>query len=74
MPVRRRIEFNDHVWHALQQLCLEHGKGLQELVDEALRDLLRKRRRPVTLKDALRESLRMQRRFLSHCKRWAGAC
>ena len=60
MPVRRRIEFDDHVWHALRHLCLQTGKGLQEVADEAFRDLLRKRRRPVTLKDALRESLRMQ--------------
>ena len=59
MPVRRRIEFDDQVWHALQHLCLETGKGLQEVADEAFRDLLRKRRRPVTLRDGLRESLRM---------------
>ena len=60
MPVRRRIEFDDHVWYALQQLCLERGMGPQEVIDQALRDLLKKRGRPVTLKDALRESLRMQ--------------
>ena len=59
MPVRRRIEFDDHVWHALQHLCLETGKGLQEMADEAFRDLLRKKRRPVTLREGLRESLRM---------------
>jgi len=50
MSVRRRIEFDDHVWHALQHLCLETGKGLQEMADEAFRDLLRKKRRPVTLR------------------------
>ena len=59
MPVRRRIEFDDQVWHALKHLCLETGKGLQEVADEAFRDLLRKRRRPVTLREGLRESLRM---------------
>ena len=59
MPVRRRIEFDDQIWHALQHLCLETGKGLQEVADEAFRDLLRKRRRPVTLREGLRESLRM---------------
>jgi hypothetical protein len=31
---------------------------LQELADEAFRDLLRKHRRPVSLKEALRESTR----------------
>ena len=41
MPVRRRIEFDDQVWHVLQHLCLETGKGLQEVADEAFRDLLR---------------------------------
>jgi hypothetical protein len=49
MPVRRRISIDDHVWHALQQLCLDTGKDMQVLADE-----------PVTLTDALRESLRMQ--------------
>ena len=33
-------------------------KSLQELADEAFRDLLRKHQRPVTLKDALRQSAR----------------
>jgi hypothetical protein len=33
-------------------------KSLQELADEAFRDLLRKHRRPVSLKEALRESTR----------------
>ena len=59
MPVRRRIEFDDRVWHALQHLCLETGQGLQDIADEAFRDLLRKKRRPVSLHEGLRESLRM---------------
>ena len=33
-------------------------KSLQDLADEAFRDLLRKHGRPVTLKEALRESAR----------------
>ena len=33
-------------------------KSLQELADEAFRDLLRKHNRPVTLKEALRQSAR----------------
>ena len=59
MPVRRRIELDDRVWHALQHLCLETGQGLQDIADEAFRDLLRKKRRPVSLYEGLRESLRM---------------
>ena len=33
-------------------------KSLQDLADEAFRDLLKKHGRPVTLKEALRESAR----------------
>jgi hypothetical protein len=40
-------------------LCLDSGKRLQEIADEAFRDFLKKHRRPVTLRDALRESVRM---------------
>ena len=35
------------------------SRSLQERADEAFRDLLKKYRRPVTLRDALRESVRM---------------
>ena len=59
-PVRRRIEFEAETWHALRRLALDCGRSLQELADEAFRDLLRKRHRPVTLKDALRQSARLQ--------------
>ena len=58
MPVRRRIEFDDRIWHPLHHLCLETGQGLQDIADEAFRDLLRKKRRPVSLHEGLRESLR----------------
>jgi hypothetical protein len=34
--------------------------SLQELADEAFRDLLKKHRRPTTLKDILRESARSE--------------
>jgi hypothetical protein len=58
--VRRRIEFDGETWHALHQLSLDSMRSLQELADEAFRDLLKKHHRPVTLKDALRQSVRMQ--------------
>lgn len=57
-PVRRRIEFNAETWQALHKLSLDSMKSLQDLADEAFRDLLKKHRRPVTLKDMLRESAR----------------
>jgi len=58
--VRRRIEFDAETWHALHQLSLDSMKSLQDLADEAFRDLLKKHRRPVTLKEMLRESARSQ--------------
>jgi hypothetical protein len=57
---RKRIEFDGETWHALHQLSLDSMRSLQELADEAFRDLLRKHHRPVTLKEALRQSARMQ--------------
>ena len=58
--VGKRIEFDEETWHAVHRLSLDTVKSLQELADEAFRDLLRKYHRPVTLKDALRQSVRMQ--------------
>ena len=54
--VRRRIEFDAETWHALHKLSLDSMKSLQDLADEAFRDLLKKHRRPVTLNEMLRES------------------
>ena len=57
-PMRKRLEFDAETWHALHFLGRDTMKSLQELADEAFRGLLRKHRRPVTLKEALRESTR----------------
>jgi hypothetical protein len=56
--VRTRIEFDAETWHALHQLSLDSVKSVQELADEAFRDLLKKHRRPTTLKEMLRASTR----------------
>ena len=56
--VRKLIEFDAETWHALRLLSGDSMKSLQELADEAFGDLLKKHGRPVTLKQALRESLR----------------
>jgi hypothetical protein len=56
---RKRIAFDGETWHALHQLSLDSMRSLQELADEAFRDLLKKHHRPVTLKEALQRSLRM---------------
>lgn len=58
--VRRRIEFDDEMWHALRLLSADSGKPLQGLADEAFRDLLVKHHRPANLREALRRSARMQ--------------
>jgi len=58
--VRKLIEFDAETWHALRLLSGDSMRSLQELADEAFGDLLKKHGRPVTLKQALRESLRRQ--------------
>jgi len=56
--VRRRIEFDAETWHALRRLSLDRMQSLRELADEAFRDLLNKHRRPTSLGEMLRESVR----------------
>jgi hypothetical protein len=57
---RKLIAFDAETWHALQLLGRDSMKTLQELADEAFADLLKKHDRPVTLKQALRQSARRQ--------------
>jgi len=56
--VRRRIEFDAGTWNALDRLSKDRMASIQELAEEAFRDLLKKHRRPTTLKEMLRESIR----------------
>ncbi|MGH9695593.1 MAG: hypothetical protein ACRD5Z_15690 [Bryobacteraceae bacterium] len=55
---RKLIEFDAETWHTLHLLSQDSVKSLQELADEAFADLLKKHQRPVTLKQALRDSAR----------------
>ena len=57
--VGKRIVFDGETWQALHRLSLDSMKSLQELADEAFRDLLKKHRRPTSLKEMLRESARL---------------
>ena len=57
--VRKRIAFDAETWQALERFSLDSAKSLQELADEAFRDLLKKHHRPATLQDALRQSTRL---------------
>jgi hypothetical protein len=56
---RKVIEFDPQTWTALDVLARDSMKTIQELADEAFADLLKKHGRPVMLKDALRQSVRM---------------
>ena len=55
---RKLVEFDAQTWQALDLLARDSMKTLQELADEAFRDLLRKYERPTDLKAALRQSAR----------------
>jgi hypothetical protein len=55
---RKLVEFDALTWQALDLLARDSMKTLQELADEAFRDLLRKYERPTDLKTALRQSAR----------------
>jgi hypothetical protein len=52
----KRIQIDEETWQQLSLLGHDQMKVFQELVDEALRDLLNKYGRPIDLKDALRRS------------------
>jgi hypothetical protein len=55
---RKLIEFDTSTLQALELLGRDSMRDLQELADEAFRDLLKKHRRPSSLKEALRQSTR----------------
>ena len=55
MP-RKLIEFHNEDMRALQELADDKSTSLQELMDEAVRDLLVKHRRFTDLRSALKES------------------
>jgi hypothetical protein len=53
---RKLIAFDSETFHALDVLARDRMMTMQELADEAFRDLLRKHGRPVDLRDALKKS------------------
>ncbi|MFN3625699.1 MAG: hypothetical protein ACK4TP_16745 [Hyphomicrobium sp.] len=55
---RKLIEFDPETLQALELLSRDSLKDMQELADEAFRDLLKKHGRPTSLKEALRQSTR----------------
>jgi hypothetical protein len=55
----KRVLFDEETWRALDLLARDRMMDFQELAEEAFRDLLKKHHRPLTLKEALRESARL---------------
>ena len=55
---RKLIEFDSERWQALELLARDRMSTIQELADEAFRDLLKKHQRPETFKAALKQSVR----------------
>ena len=55
---RKQFVLDAAVLAAVETLALDTGTPLDKLADEALRDLLKKHRRPLNLKEALRDSAR----------------
>jgi hypothetical protein len=55
---RKLIAFDPSTLQALELLGRDSMKDLQDLADEAFRDLLKKHGRPAGLKEALRQSAR----------------
>ena len=60
--MRKMVNIDSAALRALELLAADRKMGLQDLVDEALADLLKKHRRPVTTKEMFAESLKGARR------------
>lgn len=72
----KRIQIDEESWTALRLLARDRMMTFQELVDEALADILKKHGRPVDLRSALRKSaaagaevVPFKRKVKSHRKR-----
>lgn len=60
--MRKMMNIETATLAALELLATDRGVNLQELLDEALADLLKKHRRPVTIKNMFDASLKEGRR------------
>lgn len=56
--IRKIITFERSIWQAVAGLAHDRQTSLQQLADEAFRDLLKKHNRPLTLREALKVSTR----------------
>jgi len=53
----KQLQFDDETFAAIEAVAHAQGKSIQDLADEAFKDLLNKHRQPVGFKAALKESL-----------------
>lgn len=60
--MRKMIHVATASHDALQTLARETGQSFQDLIDEAVADLLKKHKRPVTVKDMFAKSLAQGRK------------
>ena len=56
--VGKRIQFDRATWNAVQLLAKDQMKDLEEIAEEAFRDLLKKHGRSADLREALKLSAR----------------
>jgi hypothetical protein len=56
--IGKRVTFDRETWNTLDLLARDRMMTLQELSDEAFRDLLKKHGRPTDLRSALKQSAR----------------
>ena len=55
--VGKRVQFDEATWQAIDFVLSRDSMTFQELADEAFQDLLKKRKQPIGLKAALKESV-----------------
>ena len=56
--IGKRIRFDRDTWHAVEELARDQMKDLEEVAEEAFRDLLKKHGRSADLREALKLSAR----------------
>ncbi len=60
--IRKRVQFDDETWAAIEAVASESGRSFQEIADEAFADFLKKHKQPVGLRAALKESVGQRRK------------
>jgi hypothetical protein len=60
--VRKMVHISMASLDAMQSLASDTGRTFQELIDEAVADLLKKHKRPVTVREMFSQSLARSRR------------